>query len=55
MPADRDAENGRSFPTFAQDLYALADWLKRYGIETDPMEFTGVCWMDGLDCFWLLS
>jgi hypothetical protein len=25
VPADRDAENVRSFPTFTQDLYALAD------------------------------
>ena len=25
VPADRDAENVRSFPTFTQDLYAGAD------------------------------
>jgi len=34
VPADRDAENVRSFPTFTQDLYQLADWLKRCEIET---------------------
>ena len=28
VPADRDAENVRSFPTFTQDLYRLADWLR---------------------------
>jgi hypothetical protein len=42
VPADRDAENVRSFPTFTQDLYALADWLKSCAIETVAMESTGV-------------
>ena len=45
VPADRDAENVRSFPTFTQDLYALADWLKGCGIETVAMESTGVYWI----------
>ena len=45
VPPDRDAENVRSFPTFTQDLYALADWLKRCGIETVAMESTGVYWI----------
>jgi transposase len=45
VPADRDAENVRSFPTFTQDLYALADWLKRCSIETVAMESTGVYWI----------
>jgi transposase len=45
VPADRDAENVRSFPTFTQDLYRLADWLKRCGIETVAMESTGVYWI----------
>lgn len=45
VPADRDAENVRSFPTFTQDLYALADWLKRCAIETVAMESTGVYWI----------
>jgi transposase len=45
VPADRDAENVRSFPTFTQDLYQLADWLKRCGIETVAMESTGVYWI----------
>jgi len=26
VPADRDTESVRSFPTFTQDLHALADW-----------------------------
>jgi transposase len=45
VPADRDPENVRSFPTFTQDLYRLADWLKSCGIETAAMESTGVYWI----------
>jgi len=45
VPADRTAENVRSFPTFTQDLYALADWLKQCGIKTAAMESTGVYWI----------
>jgi transposase len=45
VPADRVAENVRSFPTFTQDLYALADWLKECGIKTVAMESTGVYWI----------
>ncbi len=42
---DRAAENVRSFPTFTQDLYALADWLKQCGVKTVAMESTGVYWI----------
>lgn len=45
VPADRVTENVRSFPTFTQDLYALADWLKACGIQTVAMESTGVYWI----------
>jgi len=45
VPADRAAENVRSFPTFTQDLYALADWLKQCGVKTVAMESTGVYWI----------
>jgi len=45
VPADRATENVRSFPTFTQDLYALADWLKACGIQTVAMESTGVYWI----------
>ncbi|MGH9692770.1 MAG: IS110 family transposase, partial [Bryobacteraceae bacterium] len=45
VPADRDVENVRPFATFTQDLYALADWLKRCAIETVAMESTGVYWI----------
>ena len=45
VPADRASENVRSFPTFTQDLYALAEWLKQCGIQTVAMESTGVYWI----------
>lgn len=45
VPADRAEENVRSFPTFTQDLYAMADWLKQCGIRTVAMESTGVYWI----------
>jgi len=45
VPADRDPQYVRSFPSFTQDLYALADWLDQCGIETVAMESTGVYWI----------
>jgi transposase len=45
VPADRAAENVRSFPTFTQDLYATAEWLKQCCIKTVAMESTGVYWI----------
>src|SRR3954447_18536068 len=45
VPADRATENVRSFPTFTQDLYILADWLHACGIKTVAMESTGVYWI----------
>jgi transposase len=45
VPADRDSKSVRSFPTFTQDLYALADWLQRCRIKTVAMESTGVYWI----------
>jgi len=45
VPADRDSESVRTFPTFTQDLNALADWLQQCGIDTVVMESTGVYWI----------
>ncbi|MEO7650299.1 MAG: IS110 family transposase [Bryobacteraceae bacterium] len=45
VPADRDAEPVRCFPTFTGDLHRLADWLQRCGIESIAMESTGVYWI----------
>src|SRR2546428_10497607 len=51
VPADRVAENVRSFPTFTQDLYLLADWLEQCGIKTVAMESTGVDWVSRFQNF----
>jgi transposase len=45
VPADRTVENVRSFPTFTQDLYAVAEWLEQCRIKTVAMESTGVYWI----------
>ena len=45
VPADLDAEPIRRFPTFTQDLNALADWLTKCEIRTVAMESTGVYWI----------
>ena len=41
VPPDRATENVRSFATFTQDLYALAEWLKQCCVKTVAMESTG--------------
>jgi len=45
VPAERAAENVRSFGCFTADLYALADWLQQCGVESVAMESTGVYWI----------
>lgn len=45
VPADRDPESIRSFPTFTAELEKLADWLQQCGIKTAAMESTGVYWI----------
>jgi len=45
VPADRDPESVRSFPTFTQDLHELVDWLQRCRVDTVAMESTGVYWI----------
>jgi transposase len=45
VPADRDQDSVRSFPTFTQDLHELADWLKQCRVDTVAMESTGVYWI----------
>jgi len=45
VPPEREAKNVRSFPTFTQDLYALAEWLQQCGVTTVAMESTGVYWI----------
>lgn len=45
VPADRDTDSVRSFPTFTEDLHALADWLQACRVDTVAMESTGVYWI----------
>jgi len=45
VPADRDTETVRSFPTFTEDLHTLADWLQQCRVDTVAMESTGVYWI----------
>lgn len=42
---DRDPEPIQQFGMFTQDLYKMAAWLKRCGIDTVAMESTGVYWI----------
>jgi transposase len=45
VPADRDDQPVRSFPTFTRDLVALADWLHSCHIRSVAMESTSVYWI----------
>lgn len=45
VPADRDEQPVREFPSFTEDLEAMADWFKRCGVDTVAMESTGVYWI----------
>ena len=45
VPADRDPEPVRSYPTFTKDLHELADWLQACGIRSVAMESTSVYWI----------
>ena len=45
VPADRDPEPIRCFPTFTVDLERLANWLQQCQIRTVAMESTGVYWI----------
>lgn len=45
VPEDRKGEHVRSFGTFTEDLYALADWLVECGIKSVAIEATGVYWI----------
>ncbi len=45
VPPDREGEVVRCFPTFTQDLYALADWLEQLQIKSVAMESTSVYWI----------
>jgi transposase len=45
VPAERDDEPVREFPSFTADLNALADWLQACKVDIVAMESTGVYWI----------
>ncbi len=45
VPAGRDEEIVKSFPTFTVDLHRLADWLDCCEVDTVAMESTGIYWI----------
>ncbi len=45
VPEDRDEKPVRCFGCFTSDLHAMANWLKKCGIDTVAMESTGVYWV----------
>jgi transposase len=45
VPPDRDDDPVREFPSFTDDLNALADWLTLCGVDAVAMESTGVYWI----------
>ena len=49
VPEDLDAEPVRTFSTFTNDLYRLADWLQELEIATVAMESTGVYWIPAFE------
>src|SRR4030095_714398 len=51
IPPDRDEEPIQRYEMFTRDLYAMADWLKRRGIESVAMESTGVYWIPVFSIF----
>lgn len=49
IPAGRDKERVRIFPTFTIDLHRTADWLVACDVETVAMESTGIYWIPLFD------
>jgi len=45
VPPDRDGRPVREFPSFTDDLVALADWLAACRVDTVAMESAGVYWI----------
>lgn len=45
VPEEKDDQRTRKFQTFTGDLYKLANWLLKCGVETVAMESTGVYWI----------
>lgn len=45
VPSNRDKNNVRRFRAFTCDLYEIANWLLKCGVDTVAMESTGVYWI----------
>lgn len=45
VPEGSDEHSVREFSSFTSDLYELANWLEKCGVETVAMESTGVYWI----------
>jgi transposase len=45
VPIDRDKENVQRFECFTSDIYKMANWFKKCGIDSVAMESTGVDWI----------
>ena len=45
IPHDRDEEPVRTFQSFTEDIYCLADWLVACGTNAVAMESTGIYWV----------
>lgn len=45
VPSDAASQPVRVFPTFTEDLHALADWLVACQVKTVALESTGVYWI----------
>jgi transposase len=45
VPPTSCADRVRQFSVFTKDLYAIANWLREWGVKTVAMESTGVYWV----------
>ena len=45
VPEGRCETSVREFSSFTADMYRMADWLEKCGVETVAMESTGVYWI----------
>lgn len=49
VPPDRDPEPVRTYSSFTNDLYRMAEWLKEVGVTTVAMESTGIYWIPAFE------
>jgi len=49
VPPDRDPEPVRTYSSFTNDLYRMAEWLREVGVTTVAMESTGIYWIPAFE------